>query len=119
MDLDQSDVLTDKEKYEFTKQEQELTKDLMSRVQGKEEATRFLHSELGMQMRKFIANGKDRAMKEATTGHEDEIHRARSDFQVWSKLESIFGEIIVNGQQAESQLQSILESEVTYENENE
>jgi hypothetical protein len=34
-------------------------------------------------------------------------------------LESIFGEIIVNGQQAESQLQSILESEVTYENENE
>mgnify|MGYP003661728419 FL=1 len=119
MTADYSDVLTDKETFEFTKQEQELTKDLMSRVRGKEEATRFMHSELGIQMRKFIVNGKDRAMKEATTGPEDKIAQARNEFQVWSKLESIFGEIIVSGQQAESQLQSILESEVTYENESE
>jgi hypothetical protein len=119
MDQDQSDVLTDKEILEFTKREQELTKDLMNRVQGKEEATRFLHSELGIQMRKFIANGKDKAMKEATTGPENTINQARNEFQVWSKLESIFGEIIVNGRQAESQLQSILQSEVTYENNNE
>jgi hypothetical protein len=55
-------------------------------------------------------------MKEATIGTEDKIAQARNEFQVWSKLESIFGEIIVSGSQAEKQLQSILESEVTYEN---
>jgi hypothetical protein len=116
MTTDYSDILTETEKLKITEQEQALTKDLMNRVQGKEEATRFLYSELGIQMRKFIANGKDKAMKEATIGTEDKIAQARNEFQVWSKLESIFGEIIVSGSQAEKQLQSILESEVTYEN---
>ena len=109
-----NDELTDKERLEFTKREQELTKDLMNRVKGKEEALQFINSELGIQMRKFIVNGKEKAMKDAITGPESEIVKARNDFQVWSKLESIFGEIIVSGQQAELQLQSILDQEVTY-----
>jgi hypothetical protein len=116
MQTEYSDELTDKERLEFSKQEQELTKDLMNRVQGKDEALKFMCSELGLQMRKFIANGKERAMKCAVLGHEHEIAQARTEFQVWSKLESIFGEIIVSGKQAEEQLQSILESEVTYGN---
>jgi hypothetical protein len=110
-----SDELTDKEKLEFTTQERELTKDLLNRVKGKDEALVFINSELGVQMRKFIINGKQRAMDDAISGPVDAVEKARNDFQVWSKLESIFGEIIVSGQQAESQLQSILDQEATYE----
>ena len=116
MSGDYSNELTDKERLEFSKREQELTKDLMNRVRGKDEALQFMCSELGMQMRKFIINGKEKAMKDAVLGEEHLIAKARNDFQVWSKLESIFGEIVISGKQAEEHLQSILESEVAYEN---
>jgi hypothetical protein len=114
---DYSDVLTDEERIAILKQEQDLTKDLMNRVQGKAEALAFLSTELGLQMRKFIALGKAKAMKEAAIGDADQALQGRMDYQVWTKLESIFGEIIVSGAQAAGQLENILKSEVTHENE--
>lgn len=114
-----SDRLTEAEELELKEKELKLTEVLMKRARGKDQALEFLNSEVGKSLRKAIAKGKTDAMEDTVYAKTPEdVAQGQSEFQVWIKLESIFGEIITDGIQSEEQLRNILQqSEVTHENE--
>lgn len=84
----------------------ELTKGFEKLAQSSAEARQWLNSSLGQAVRRTIAINKMIAMKGAATTKDEELAAlARFDYAVWEKIENIFGTIIVEGEEAMSQLQ--------------
>ena len=106
-DLSTKDCLTKDDFAAIEKNTQQILEDLYSRVHESDAARDWLNSKLGKRFVRFLAADKLRAMRmsSATTSSKEERKRARLDYAVASKIEVIFGSILIDGQDALQQLE--------------
>jgi len=103
-----SDALTEKEFNELNEQQSDILDSLNEVVAARDEAKQFLNSDFGKAIRNTLAAQKLSTMKMCAetigTGAEAEAN-AKLHYEVICKVETIFGHIIVQGDEAIRQLQ--------------
>ena len=105
-DLGTKDCLTDEDMAAIEKNHQEILNELHERVYESDNAREWLNSKLGKRFVKFLAADKLRAMRtSSTTDDKAERKKAKLDYAVAAKIEVIFGQILVDGNEALQQLE--------------
>lgn len=100
-----SDVLTEEDFEAIEKGQEDILDGLYGKVRESDSAKEWLNTPLGQSFRKFLAADKLRAMKSCSTETDPTKHReAQIDYAAVCKLETLFGSIIADGQDALNQL---------------
>jgi len=106
-----SDILSDDDFKELEESQEQILDLLHAKVAEHDEAKAWLNTKLGTAFRKFLAADKLRAMKSCTTATGEALAEAQIDFKVVCKMESVFGSIIIDGQEALQQLTQMHEGD--------
>ena len=108
----ENDCLSEDDFKELEKSQDKILDILHAKVRESDAAKEWLNTPLGRSVRKYIATEKMRAMKMCAASEDiTEQNKARFDFTVISKVEYIFGAIIVDGQEALQQLEQMHEGD--------
>ena len=108
----ENDCLSEDDFKELEAGQEKILDQLHAKVRESDEAKVWLNTALGKSLRKYLAADKMRAMKKCATAEDDEEReKARFDFAVVSKVESLFGTILVDGQEALQQLEQMHEGD--------
>ena len=108
----ENDCLTDDDLKQLDRDQEKVLEQLYSKVRDSDEARQWLNTGLGVALRKYLAADKMRAMKQSATATTyKECKRAQFDFAIIEKVESLFGSIIVDGQEALNELEQLHEGD--------
>lgn len=99
--------LSQEEFDQYDKRHEEVLQELYKVVEARDQAQEFLNSRFGLSLRKVLCAQKLQAMKQCANSMQLSIEaraEAKLQYDVICKVESIFGLIIVDGDEALRQL---------------
>jgi len=103
-----NDELTEDARIAVDARQSAMTADLERIVQASEGAKEWLRQPLGKEFKQAIAANKLDAMTRAATAQNPEaVKEAQFDFAVWSRIETVIGQVIVGGPEALKHLEAI------------
>lgn len=103
-----NDELTEDARIAVDARQSAMTADLERLVQASEGAKEWLRQPLGKEFKKAIAANKLDAMTRAATDPSSAaVKEAQFDFAVWSRIETVIGQVLVGGPEAIKHLEAI------------
>jgi hypothetical protein len=102
-----NDELTEDARIAVDARQAAMTTDLERIVQASEGAKEWLRQPLGKEFKHAIAVNKLDAMtRSATLKDSEAIEEAQFDYAVWSRIETVIGQILIGGPEALKQLEA-------------
>ena len=104
-----SEELSEEQQLERAAQYEHFIKGLDEAISTSQEAKTWLNTGMGKAVRETILLNKIDALKRAADMDSDEAEtkKAKEDYTVWSRVESVFGAIIMGGEEALKQYQQM------------